>query len=83
MSVVVIKNTLGIPYLIASKLEMHGFHDISRLFDHLIMHDVQKYKVNMALQLLAEDTKDRVSSLYSSIPSGSVSSGIQLFHSVI
>ena len=50
-----------------------GSHSISRLFDHLMSEG----KVNMALHLLAEDSKGGVLSLDSSIPSGTDSSGLR------
>ena len=53
-------------------------HVISWLFYHLMSEG----KVNMALQLLAEDSKGGVLSLDSSIPLGTDSSGNQLFCSV-
>ena len=55
-----------------------GSHSISRLFDHLMAEG----KVNMALRLLAEDSKGGVLLLDSSIPSGTDSSGNPAFRPV-
>ena len=55
-----------------------GSHDISRLFDHLMSEG----KVNMALRLLAEDSKGGVLSLDSSIHSGTDSLGNPVFRPV-
>ena len=55
-----------------------GSHSISRLFDHLMSEG----KINMALRLLAEDSKGGVLSLDSSIPCGTDSSGKPAFRPV-
>ena len=52
--------------------------DTSRLFDHLMSEG----KVNMALRLLADESKGGVLSLDASVPSAATSSGNQSHHSV-
>ena len=52
--------------------------DTSRLFDHLMSES----KANMALHLLANESRGGVLSLDASVPSDVTSSGDQLYHTV-